>query len=38
VSSSLLPVFTTGKPVSFEEDKFSPDVKTIESIYRILEP
>jgi hypothetical protein len=27
----------TGKPVSFEEDKFSPDAKTIESTYRILE-
>jgi hypothetical protein len=27
----------TGKPVSFEEDKYSPDGKTLESSYRILE-
>ena len=27
----------TGRPVSFEEDKYSPDAKTIESTYRILE-
>ena len=39
ICSAMACVLTTatGKPVSFEEDKYSPDGRTLESSYRILE-